>query len=95
MEKVIRKKAQRDVNEFANNRTQSRITKFIRSHFKKDFLTDMRSGLNNKGEMIHIVYVNQDNTIYHLQFNALGDLMLVGAEPIQSSTDAVGDRWSA
>lgn len=91
MQKAIRKTSQSNHRVTTNNKTQGRISKFILLHFKSDFVTDMRSGYDHQGALIHQVDVNHDNTIYHLQFNDRGDLVQVGAEPIMMVSDIVGE----
>lgn len=81
-----------NASETVSIRAKGRITKFIVTHFKKDYYSHMSSGENNRGEIIHLVDVNQDDTIYHLQFNNRGELMQVGAEPIMMHGETVGER---
>lgn len=73
-------------------RAKGKITKFIVTHFKKDYQSHMSSRESNSGEKIHLVDVNQDDTIYHLQFNNRGELIQVGAEPLILMGDTVGER---
>lgn len=80
------------LNGLVSVRAKGKITKFIVTHFKKDYQSHMSSGENNRGEMIHLVDVNQDDTIYHLQFNNRGELIQVGAEPQILMPDTVGER---
>lgn len=79
-------------NENVSIRAKGKITKFIVTHFKKDYYSHMSSGENNRGEIIHLVDVNQDDTIYHLQFNNRGELLQVGAEPLMMHGETVGER---
>lgn len=58
------------------------ISEYIRDHFKEDFLTEINSYMNSKGEINYSVDISNENTLYHLKFHSDGRLFQKDMEPI-------------
>jgi hypothetical protein len=60
----------------------SGINQYINENFKDDYLTDIRPIATSKGETLWVVDVTHNNCLYHLQFNAKGELKEKDIEPV-------------
>ena len=58
------------------------ISDYIRNNFRKEFLSDIRPVQNKNGQLTFHVDISQDNTLYHLQFNDEGTLLIRYTEPL-------------
>ena len=63
------------------------ISEYIREHFRNDFLTDIRAVKNKSGELFYYVDVTHDKNLFHLKFDAYGNLLLRETEPIMELDD--------
>lgn len=58
------------------------INEYVRTHFKDDYLTEIRPFVNKSGCTEWFVDVTHDSTIYHLRFNTDGNLIEQEVDPI-------------
>lgn len=61
----------------------SGINEYIRTHFKDDYLTNIRPFTDKSGQTAWFVDVTHDSTVYHLRFDKDGHL-------IEQVADAIG-----
>lgn len=69
------------------NKIPEAISEYIKKHFQGEFLTDIKTAKDNDGAVYYTVDISHENTLYHLEFNAIGKLMSEETEPIMELDD--------
>jgi len=59
------------------------ISKYIREHFRENFLTETRVVHKQSGEKHFQIDVTHDGAVHHLRFNTYGDLLKSRIERIR------------
>jgi len=65
------------------------ISEYIRQNFKEDFLTEITSVKDERGTEFFYVDVTHEENVFHLKFNAKGELILKEIESIRFPDDEV------
>jgi hypothetical protein len=63
------------------------ISEYIKSQFRDDYLTEIRTVKNKAGEIFYFVDVTHDKNLFHLKFDEHGKLVLQETEPILELDD--------
>lgn len=64
------------------NKIPSKIFEYIKKNFAENFLVNINSYKDRKGDEIYSIDISHDNTLYHLKFNSAGVLIEKQAEPL-------------
>ncbi len=65
------------------------ISEYIKQNFREDYLTDVKSVKDGRGIEYYYIDVTHEDNVYHLKFNASGELIQKEIESVRYPDDEI------